>query len=86
VGVISHVKGKRIGLTLQEARRAGRRVTCRRSLAMPVDVGRKECLSCRIVGSATFAGVGIYALAQTRRSAPGSLAQKRIVGGLGVGT
>ncbi|KAF7782404.1 hypothetical protein Agabi119p4_1780 [Agaricus bisporus var. burnettii] len=46
-------------------------------------VGSKECMSCRIIGSATFAGVGIYALLQTRRSAPGSFAQKRIIGGLG---
>lgn len=48
-------------------------------------VGSKECMSCRIIGSATFAGVGIYALLQTRRSAPGSFAQKRIIGGLGAG-
>lgn len=56
-----------------------------RSLVSQIEVGSKDCLSCRIVGSATFAGVGIYALRQSRASAPGTLAQKRIIGGLGVG-
>jgi hypothetical protein len=48
-------------------------------------VRSRECMSCRIIGSATFAGVGIYALLQTRRAAPGSFAQKRLIGGLGIG-
>lgn len=56
-----------------------------RSLVDQIDAGSKECMSCRIVGSATFAGVGIYALLQSRASAPGTPAQKRIIGGLGVG-
>lgn len=45
----------------------------------------KECISCRIVGTATFAGVGTYALYQSRAAAPGTPTQKRLVGGLGVG-
>ncbi|TFK74527.1 hypothetical protein BDN72DRAFT_788678 [Pluteus cervinus] len=49
--------------------------------AMPTS---KNCLSCRIVGSGTFAGVGAYALWQSRAAAPGTPAQKRIVAGLGV--
>ncbi|KAF5351724.1 hypothetical protein D9756_007464 [Leucocoprinus leucothites] len=55
-----------------------------RSLANQIEAGSKECLSCRIVGTGTFAGVGIYALLQARASAPGTPAQKRIIGGLGV--
>jgi hypothetical protein len=43
----------------------------------------KDCLGCRIVGSATFATVGTYALWQSRATAPGSPAQKRIVAVLG---
>lgn len=57
-----------------------------RSLVDQIEAGSKECTSCRIVGSATFAGVGIYALMQARASAPGTPAQKRIIGGLGIGT
>lgn len=56
-----------------------------RSLVNQIEAGSKDCLSCRIVGSATFAGVGVYALRQSRASAPGTPAQKRIIGGLGVG-
>ncbi|KAJ3569621.1 hypothetical protein NP233_g4928 [Leucocoprinus birnbaumii] len=56
-----------------------------RSLANQIEAGSKECMSCRIVGSGTFAGVGIYALMQARASAPGTPGQKRIIGGLGVG-
>ncbi|KXN90139.1 hypothetical protein AN958_04629 [Leucoagaricus sp. SymC.cos] len=56
-----------------------------RNLATQIEAGSKDCLSCRIVGSATFAGVGIYALLQSRAAAPGTPAQKRIIGGLGVG-
>ncbi|KDQ27961.1 hypothetical protein PLEOSDRAFT_158167 [Pleurotus ostreatus PC15] len=49
--------------------------------AMP---GSKDCLSCRIVGTGTFAGVGTYALYQARPAALGSPMQKRLVAGLGV--
>ena len=45
----------------------------------------KECLSCRLVGTGALGGVGSYALWQSRATAPGSLAQKRVVAGLGVG-
>jgi hypothetical protein len=45
----------------------------------------KDCQSCRIVGSATFATVGTYALWQSRAAAPGSPSQRRIVAGLGLG-
>lgn len=45
----------------------------------------RECLSCRIIGSGAFAGVGTYALWQSRAAAKGSPGQKRIVAGLGVG-
>lgn len=45
----------------------------------------KECLSCRLIGTATLGGVGSYALWQSRATAPGSLGQKRVVAGLGVG-
>jgi len=48
-------------------------------------VNQKDCSSCRIVGCGAFAGVGIYALMQARATAPGTPAQKRIIGGLGVG-
>jgi len=44
----------------------------------------KECLSCRLVGTGALGGVGSYALWQSRATAPGSLAQKRVVAGLGV--
>jgi len=55
------------------------------SLVNQIEAGNNDCLSCRIVGCGTFAGVGIYALMQARATAPGSPAQKRIIGGLGVG-
>jgi len=55
------------------------------SLMNQIEAGNKDCSSCRIVGSGTFAGVGIYALMQARATAPGTPAQKRIIGGLGVG-
>ena len=44
-----------------------------------------ECLSCRLIGTGALGGVGSYALWQSRASAPGSLGQKRLVAGLGVG-
>lgn len=43
-----------------------------------------DCLTCRIIGSGAFATTGIYALRMSRRSAPGSIVGKRIMGGLGV--
>ncbi|KAF8638079.1 hypothetical protein AX16_010711 [Volvariella volvacea WC 439] len=57
-----------------------------RSLVEQIDAlpGSKDCLSCRIIGSGTFAAVGMYALWQSRAAAPGTPAQKRIVAGLGV--
>lgn len=45
----------------------------------------EDCPSCRMVGSATFATVGTYALWQSRAAAPGSPSQRRIVAGLGLG-
>lgn len=38
-----------------------------------------------MVGSATFATVGTYALWQSRAAAPGSPLQKRVVAGFGLG-
>lgn len=46
----------------------------------------KDCLSCRIIGTGTLAGVGSYAFWQSRAVAPGSPWQKRAMAGLGVGT
>jgi hypothetical protein len=45
----------------------------------------KDCPLCRIVGSATFATIGTYALWQSRAAAPGSPLQRRMVAGLGLG-
>lgn len=56
-----------------------------RSLVNQIEAGNENCLSCRIIGSGTFAGVGIYALMQARATAAGTPAQKKIIGGLGVG-
>ncbi|KAI0330038.1 hypothetical protein GY45DRAFT_1346206 [Cubamyces sp. BRFM 1775] len=44
----------------------------------------KDCLACRVVGTAALGGVGIYALNQSRAHAPGSVVGKRIMAGLGV--
>lgn len=44
----------------------------------------KDCLPCRLVGTATLGGVGIYALYQSRAQAPGSAVGKRVMAGLGV--
>ncbi|KAF9528520.1 hypothetical protein CPB83DRAFT_854302 [Crepidotus variabilis] len=44
-----------------------------------------ECLSCRITGTGIMAGTGAYAVWQSRAAAPGTLMQKRIVAGLGIG-
>jgi hypothetical protein len=46
--------------------------------------GTHECLSCRIIGSGALGAVGLYALNQSRASAPGSLFGKRILMGLGL--
>jgi hypothetical protein len=43
-----------------------------------------ECITCKIIGSAAFAGVGIYALQMSRARAPGSVVGKTIMGGVGV--
>ncbi|KAF8995460.1 hypothetical protein BDQ17DRAFT_1171804, partial [Cyathus striatus] len=45
----------------------------------------QDCLACRVVGSASFTGIGSYALWQSRAAAPGALVHKRMLGGLGVG-
>ena len=45
----------------------------------------RECPSCRLIGTGVLGGVGSYALWQSRATAPGSLGQKRIIAGLGVG-
>ncbi|CAL1713662.1 unnamed protein product [Somion occarium] len=44
----------------------------------------KDCLVCRITGTGALAGVGIYALNQSRAHAPGSIVGKRIMAGVGV--
>ncbi|KAJ3787301.1 hypothetical protein GGU10DRAFT_244439, partial [Lentinula aff. detonsa] len=44
-----------------------------------------DCISCRIVGTGTFATVGGYALWQSRAVAPGTPMQKRVMAGVGVG-
>ncbi|KAL1760575.1 hypothetical protein FB107DRAFT_256109 [Schizophyllum commune] len=43
----------------------------------------QDCLQCRVVGTATFAGLGIYSFMQARRATPGSLWEKRIAVALG---
>ena len=45
----------------------------------------KDCLSCRIIGTGALGGTGAYAIWQARRAAPGSMGQKRILAGLGLG-
>ncbi|KAJ7124509.1 hypothetical protein C8R44DRAFT_783617 [Mycena epipterygia] len=46
---------------------------------------RTECLSCRITGTATFTGLGIYALWMSREAAPGTRGSKRFVAVFGAG-
>lgn len=46
----------------------------------------EDCMSCRLIGTGALAGVGIYALNQSRAHAPGSLIGKRIMAGVGVCT
>ena len=63
-------------------------ITLPQSNKQPSFVDRKkrnECLSCRLIGTGALGGVGSYALWQSRATAPGSLGQKRVVAGLGVG-
>ncbi|KAG1779271.1 hypothetical protein EV702DRAFT_966302 [Suillus placidus] len=43
-----------------------------------------KCITCRIIGSGTFAATSIFALRMARPSAPGSIVGKRIMGGLGL--
>lgn len=45
---------------------------------------KEDCFTCKIIGSAAFAGVGVYALQMSRARAPGSVVGKRIMGGVGV--
>ncbi|KAF7318305.1 DUF4536 domain-containing protein [Mycena chlorophos] len=45
---------------------------------------QQECLACRISGTATFTGLGLYALWQSRAAAPGGRASKRIIAVFGV--
>ncbi|KAJ7342592.1 hypothetical protein DFH08DRAFT_241158 [Mycena albidolilacea] len=40
---------------------------------------RTECLACRITGTATFTGLGVYALWMSREAAPGGRGSKKIV-------
>ena len=44
----------------------------------------KDCLACRVIGTGALAGVGIYALNQSRAHAPGSVVGKRIMAGVGI--
>ncbi|KAJ7054486.1 hypothetical protein C8F01DRAFT_948191, partial [Mycena amicta] len=44
-----------------------------------------DCLACRITGTATFAGLGVYALWMSREGAPGSRGSKRIIAVFGAG-
>jgi hypothetical protein len=46
----------------------------------------KECITCKIVGTGTFLGVGGYALWQSRSVAPGTQMQKRFLAFMGIGT
>lgn len=46
---------------------------------------KNDCLSCRIIGTGALGGTGAYAIWQSRAAAPGSMVQKRILAGLGLG-
>jgi hypothetical protein len=54
--------------------------------AMNDDRRRQGCLSCRVIGTGTLGAVGVYALRQSRRQAPGSPLGKRIMASVGVCT
>ncbi|KAJ7071735.1 hypothetical protein B0H15DRAFT_870415 [Mycena belliarum] len=49
----------------------------------PMSAARTECFACRVTGTATFTGVGLYALWTARAAAPGSPRSKRLVAVLG---
>lgn len=51
---------------------------------LPPTQAKEECFSCKIIGSAAFGGIGIYALQMSRAKAPGSIVGKRIMGGVGI--
>ncbi|KAJ7174600.1 hypothetical protein C8R46DRAFT_1081374 [Mycena filopes] len=40
---------------------------------------RTDCLSCRITGTATFTGLGVYALWMSREAAPGGRGSKKLL-------
>ncbi|KAJ7499855.1 hypothetical protein FB451DRAFT_1385523 [Mycena latifolia] len=44
---------------------------------------RTECFACRVTGTATFTGLGIYALWMSRAAAPGSPGSKKFVAAFG---
>jgi hypothetical protein len=48
------------------------------------DNGPRDCLACRVVGSAALGTVGVYALHMARAHQPGSVLGKRIMAGVGV--
>ncbi|KAJ7740591.1 hypothetical protein B0H16DRAFT_1424154 [Mycena metata] len=45
-----------------------------------------DCLACRISGTATFTGLGIYALWMSREAAPGGRGSKKLLAVFGAGT
>jgi len=54
------------------------------SPTVPQPSSSNDCLTCRVTGSGALAATGIYAFRMSRPSAPGSIAGKRIMAGLGV--
>jgi len=54
------------------------------SATVPQPSSSNDCLTCRVTGSGALAATGIYAFRMSRPSAPGSIAGKRIMAGLGV--
>ncbi|KAI0725851.1 hypothetical protein C8Q72DRAFT_849326 [Fomitopsis betulina] len=49
-----------------------------------VDPEYRDCLPCRVIGTAALAGLGIHALNQSRAHQPGSLMGRRVMAGVGV--
>jgi hypothetical protein len=49
------------------------------------DSNPRDCLSCRIIGTAALGITGLYALNQARPHAPGSPLGKRLIGVTGLG-
>ncbi|KAN0082778.1 hypothetical protein V8E55_008573 [Tylopilus felleus] len=45
----------------------------------------KDCMSCRIVGTGALGLTGLYALRMARPRAPGSVFEKMMMAGIGVG-